>query len=120
MLKPGGTIYLSVPFLQPAHAYPHHYFNMTSQGLRSLVEGEIEIISSGVPVSGHPLFTVSWILNRWVNGLPPGSREEFEKKSIRDFLHLPDLLINDSCVREINSTALNDIACTTMILGRKV
>lgn len=120
VLKPGGTIYLSVPFLQPVHAYPHHYFNMTSQGLRTLVEEEIEIISSGVPVSGHPLFTVSWILNRWVNGLPPDLREEFEKKSISDFLDLPDLLINDSCVREINSAALNDIACTTMILGRKV
>jgi|TARA_B100000315_G_scaffold259930_1_gene318170 SAM-dependent methyltransferase len=120
VLKPGGTVYFSVPFLQPVHAYPHHYFNMTSQGLRSLVEGEIEIISSGIPVSGHPLFAVSWILNTWVNGLPPDSREEFEKKSISDFLHLPELLINDSYVREINSTALNDTACTTMILGRKV
>jgi SAM-dependent methyltransferase len=120
VLKPGGTMYLSVPFLQPVHAYPHHYFNMTGQGLRSLVEESIEIISSGVPVSGHPLFTLSWILNSWARGLPRESREEFENKSIKDFLYSPELLINDPYVKEIDSNVLDDIACTTMILGRKV
>ncbi len=120
VLKPGGTMYLSVPFLQPVHAYPHHYFNMTGQGLRSLVEESVEIISSGVPVSGHPLFTLSWILNSWARGLPRESREEFENKSIKDFLYSPDLLINESYVKEIDSNVLDDIACTTMILGKKV
>ena len=120
VLKPGGTMYLSAPFLQPVHAYPHHYFNMTGQGLRSLVEKSIEIISSGVPVSGHPLFTLSWILKRWAQGLPRESREEFENQSIKDFLCSPDLLINEPYVKEIDPRVLDDIACTTMILGKKV
>jgi hypothetical protein len=25
-----------VPFLQPLHGYPHHYYNMTGEGLRNL------------------------------------------------------------------------------------
>jgi hypothetical protein len=32
-----------VPFLQPLHGYPHHYFNMTHMGVRSLFEDQIEI-----------------------------------------------------------------------------
>jgi SAM-dependent methyltransferase len=119
VLKPGGTIYASVPFLQPVHAYPHHYFNMTEQGLRSLVEEDVNIISSGVPISGHPLFALSWIANSWARGLPQASREEFENKSIRDFLELPDLLINEPFVNEIDPNVLGEIACTNMILGKK-
>ena len=34
VLKRGGELECSVPFLQPLHGYPHHYYNMTSQGLR--------------------------------------------------------------------------------------
>ncbi|MGZ3697159.1 MAG: methyltransferase domain-containing protein, partial [Bdellovibrionota bacterium] len=29
VLKPGGYFYCEVPFLQPVHGYPHHYYNMT-------------------------------------------------------------------------------------------
>jgi len=36
VLKPGGELMCCVPFLQPLHGYPHHYYNMTHQGLRNL------------------------------------------------------------------------------------
>ena len=53
VLKPGGVLYASVPFLQPIHAYPHHYYNMTNQGLRQLFEG-LEVVTSGVPNQWSP------------------------------------------------------------------
>jgi|TARA_B100000315_G_scaffold210208_1_gene206327 SAM-dependent methyltransferase len=33
VLKPGGELICVVPFLQPLHGYPNHFFNMTSEGL---------------------------------------------------------------------------------------
>ena len=40
VLKPGGRLLVAVPFLQPEHGYPEHYFNMTRSGLPSLVSGQ--------------------------------------------------------------------------------
>jgi len=39
VLKPGGRLMCAVPFLQPEHGYPHHYFNMTRMGLAELFKG---------------------------------------------------------------------------------
>lgn len=36
VLKPGGTIYVDVPFIAPYHGYPSHYFNPTISGIRAL------------------------------------------------------------------------------------
>ena len=33
--RPGGVIFTEVAFLQPVHAVPHHYFNMTTAGVAS-------------------------------------------------------------------------------------
>src|SRR5581483_8249906 len=38
VLKPGGKLICAVPFLQPEHGYPHHYYNMAPQGLRALFD----------------------------------------------------------------------------------
>jgi len=43
VLKPGGKLYSSIPFLQPLHGYPSHYFNMTHQGHKRLYEDMLEI-----------------------------------------------------------------------------
>ena len=36
VMKPGARLDCVVPFLQPLHAYPHHYYNKTAEGLRNL------------------------------------------------------------------------------------
>lgn len=36
LLKPGGTIYVTVPFVWAHHAYPHDYWRMTPEGIASL------------------------------------------------------------------------------------
>lgn len=38
VLRPGGRLFLSVPFLYPIHDAPHDYFRFTSFGLRKLLE----------------------------------------------------------------------------------
>lgn len=51
VLKPGGTLAISVPFLHPVHQAPHDYFRYTPYGLRHLLGeagfGAVEISASG-------------------------------------------------------------------------
>ena len=47
VLKPGGTAWIETAFMQPLHADPGHYFNMTLQGLLRTFSG-FEIDESGV------------------------------------------------------------------------
>lgn len=47
VLKPGGTVWIETAFMQPMHADPGHYFNMTLQGLLRTFAG-FEIDDCGV------------------------------------------------------------------------
>jgi SAM-dependent methyltransferase len=47
VLKPGGTVLIDTAFMTPFHADPDHYFNMTTEGLRAIMNG-YEIIETGV------------------------------------------------------------------------
>jgi SAM-dependent methyltransferase len=47
VLKPGGKVLIETAFMQPLHADPSHYFNMTMEGLRRVVE-KFEILELGV------------------------------------------------------------------------
>ncbi len=46
VVRPGGRLYASAPFLQPYHGYPHHYYNMTASGLENLFVGGLRRSSS--------------------------------------------------------------------------
>ena len=52
-MKPGGRIFAAVPFLQPYHGYPDHYYNMTAAGLRNLF-ADLEVERLDVPGLGAP------------------------------------------------------------------
>lgn len=84
--KPGGYILMDVPFLQPEHGYPHHYYNMTQQGLARLVEGKAKIIDISVPLHGHPIWALQWFLSSYHAGLPPELRDQFADKTVRDLM----------------------------------
>lgn len=48
VLKPGGRSYVSTPFLQPYHGFPHHYQNFTLTGHCALFEDAgLRIAESG-------------------------------------------------------------------------
>jgi SAM-dependent methyltransferase len=64
--KPGGHLYLSVPFLQPEHLTPTDYQRYTLDGLVNLVRTagfDIEQ-TSGL----HNVYsTIGWIIEEWLN-----------------------------------------------------
>lgn len=47
VLKPGGKVLIDTAFMQPLHADPSHYFNMTSYGLKEVFK-DFEIIDLGI------------------------------------------------------------------------
>jgi SAM-dependent methyltransferase len=63
--KPGGTLFLCVPFLQPYHPTPTDYQRYTLDGLRGLVEryGFAVKETGGVHTSYH---TLAWIVRDWL------------------------------------------------------
>lgn len=120
VLKPNGTLYCSVPFLQPLHAYPHHYYNMTSLGLQNLFSENIAIMQTGIPISGEPLFTLNWIIENWSSNLEGDVKERFLDLSFRDLLKDPEQYIQEPFVTTLPKATKHELACTTMILGKKV
>lgn len=58
--KPGGLVLTEVAFMQPLHAVPYHFFNMTLWGVEELFKG-CEIIASDWfgPLSD----TIAWLLD---------------------------------------------------------
>ena len=86
VLKPGGTIMVDWPFLQPVHGYPHHYFNATPRGNQSLFEEYCDIQSVEVHQHHHPAISVQWILTAWRNGLPPALAQTFEAMTVGDLV----------------------------------
>ena len=69
VLKPGGDLMCCVPFLQPLHGYPHHYYNMTHQGLKNLFEDLLKIDRLDVYENILPIASLTWIVRSWADGL---------------------------------------------------
>jgi SAM-dependent methyltransferase len=86
VLKPGGELLIDYPFLQPVHGYPHHYFNATPQGHRSLFEEYCNIQSVDIRPNQTPIYSLWWILQLWKTGLSASDATRFEELRIKDIL----------------------------------
>lgn len=122
VLKPGGELFAAVPFLQPLHGYPHHYYNMTRDGLRNLFAG-LEVVDQSVPLSCHPIESLRWFLMSYELGLPPDVRRRFSRMRVRDFMALPrgDALARrrEPIVDALSTNARFEIASATCLTARK-
>ena len=63
VLKPGGRIYLTLPFLWPYHASPHDYRRWTSSGVERDLRG-FEPLRVGL--AGGPTTALCNILHEWL------------------------------------------------------
>lgn len=119
VLKPGGQLYVVVPFLQPEHGYPSHYFNMTRQGLRQLFT-DLAVESQGVPELGKPILGLHWMVQLYSAHLRPGAREEFLDMTMRQLIEklAVDYLDQPMCT-ELSEKGNWTLACATSIVLRK-
>lgn len=119
VLKPGGRVYCVVPFLQPRHGYPSHYYNMTSEGLKNLFAGRLEIQQTPLLLSGLPIWSLSWMLQAWTRQLPPAAREQFQRMTVADLMADPLQQLDRDYVRLLPNEANFELASTTGLLARK-
>ena len=85
VLKPGGKLFCCVPFLQPFHGYPNHYYNMTHVGLANLFR-ELRVFQQSVYPSTGQIHTLVWFLRNWLSGLQGQTKEDFLDMRVRDLI----------------------------------
>lgn len=119
VLKPGGRLVCAVPFLQPLHGFPHHYYNMTGQGLRALFERDLAIDAHVVPQSMLPIWTLTWMVTSWANGLPARARKQFLSRPLSEFLESPLALLDKSYVTGLPEEKNFELASGTYLFAHK-
>lgn len=119
VLKPGGRLFCAMPFLQPVHGYPHHYFNATPQGLKRLFEDELETQEPVVTPAFHPVWALSWILQSWARGLDAPTREKFETMTVADLMRDPWPHMQEPFIARLSAEAQRELACGSVLRARK-
>ncbi len=119
VLKPRGELICCVPFLQPLHGYPHHYYNMTHQGLVNLFENHLDIEKIDVYDSVLPIWSLTWILKSWADGLTGATKTEFLNLRIADLLESGDRYLGRSFVQELSASKNLELASATVLFARK-
>jgi SAM-dependent methyltransferase len=118
IMRPGGRVFAAVPFLQPYHGYPDHYYNMTAGGLRNLFRN-CDVERLDVPDSGHPAFVLSWILRAWRDALPASTAASFEQMRVTDLIADPIALMSQPFSSELPYHAREQLAAINVLVGRK-
>lgn len=118
VLKPGGELICCMPFLQPLHGYPHHYYNATHQGLINLFE-DFDVDRIEVPDSVLPIWALTWMLQSWADGLAGAAKKEFLDLRIADLLESADRYLGRAFVRELPSSKNLELASATVLFARK-
>ena len=119
VLKPGGDLMCCVPLLQPVHGYPNHFYNMTEQGLKNLFARGIEVDRHEVYSSVLPIWSLTWIVKSWAEGLSGRARQEFLNLRLADLLEAGDRYLDRSFVRELPAEKNFELASATVLFGHK-
>ncbi len=119
VLKPGGALMCCVPFLQPLHGYPHHYYNMSAQGLRNLFQDHLAIDDVTVFAGTVPLWSLAWILRSWAAGLSGRTREDFLQMRVSDLMGDPVSHLDQPFVRELSNEKNLELASATVLFAHK-
>jgi len=119
VLKPGGKLYCVVPFLQPMHAYPNHYYNMTKQGLQNLFDDHLIIDNIECFKNLYPIWVLSWFLNSWANGLDNPIRHRFLDMKVRDLMRDPKTYLNMDFVKNLSSEKNSELASAHALTAHK-
>ena len=120
VLKPGGILYVVVPFLCPFHGYPDHYYNMTSSGLKNLFSEKLQILECTVPLSGLPIWCLNSFLNSYICGLPKPVANKFEQMKVGELLNSPTEYLDKDFVIQLSPTANEELACTNSLIAVKL
>ena len=92
---------------------------MTSRGLGNLFSSDLKITEQKVISSGLPIYTLTWILNSWANGLDGEAKNKFLKLTVEKLLDSPEAYKMQNFVTELNDEKNFELASTTALWARK-
>ena len=119
VVRPGGRIVIGAPFLFPYHGYPHHYYNMTMQGLTELFRPDFDIDRAWVPDSGLPIYMLTYVLDRWVASLPEPIAEQFRAMSVDELRGPAEHHLDQPYVRGLSDNVNAELAAAIHIVATK-
>lgn len=124
VLKADGVAKVDTAFLQPEHAYPHHYFNATEAGLKHWFR-DFELEWSGVEPYQHPKWALVWFLSVYLASLTDEHRRVLEVLSVSQCLDVLSRLARGVSIAEDASAvlaldALSDSKVRTLAAGVSV
>lgn len=120
VLKPGGDIMCCVPFLQPFHGCPHHYYNMSHEGLKNLFSfSSLEIEKIDVYSSVLPIWALTWIIKSWADGLEGKTKQDFLNLKICDLMEPGNIYVDKPFVQELSVEKNLELACATVLFAHK-
>jgi len=121
VVRPGGAILCVAPFLVPEHDVPQHYYNMTRAGLRNLFAADdIVVERHSLEPYNHPIYSLTWILSEYLQGLPPDARQRLAGLKVADLLAKPWVdWLKDPIATELAEEASWRIAASTTLVCRK-
>jgi SAM-dependent methyltransferase len=119
VLKPGGDLMCCVPFLQPLHGYPHHYYNMSHQGLTNLFAKYLEVDKVECLASTFPIWSLAWILSSWASGLSEQTRKGFLNMRVSELVGSPVQYLDRPFVTELSHEKNLELASATVLFAHK-
>ena len=120
ILKPGGMLYVDIPFLQAEHGYPHHYFNATRQGLLKLFDDELDVLAHIVPKAGHPIAVLLQFLDIYLGELPKTEAKRLLKMSVADIIgKTHEEWMDDAIAKRLSDQGQWELASTTQAVFKK-
>ena len=118
VMKPGAELMAVAPFLQPLHGYPHHYYNMTAQGLRNLFAG-LPHAETRIYGAMHPIWALNWMLRSYGAALPPDQRNAFLAMTVAELSGDPMRLQFEAFATALPAAAQTELAAATGLFARK-
>lgn len=121
VVKPGGTIYIDTAFMAGRHGYPHHYYNMTVDGLTNLFP-QVNVERSGASMYGHPIYSLFWMAKNMQIGLPVEDKAAFDGISIGELLSYSDphwVLEAKPWLRNLARSVGDDLAFNVFMTGTR-
>ena len=119
IVEPDGDVYIETAFLQPVHAFPSHYFNMTRMGVDHLCR-HFTRIASGVQRHQYPSFALGWFLSVMARKLPYMARQEFMRARVKDIVEEYESdPYSNRWMEHLNEGDIEELACGVYFYGRK-
>lgn len=121
MLKPGGSVMIDWPFLQPVHGYPNHYFNATREGLTSIfADRGFEVSHAFTGEHQSAAYTLRWVIQWLLYRLPPKEAKIAGNVRLRDIVgwdpHGPEW---KELLDALPDVAKMELACGNMLVAKK-